>query len=652
MGLHRAGRLAEAEAAYRQILAGTPDQPDALHLLGLLAHQTGHPRPAIELVTRALRGRPDAPPFLNTLGIALLAAGELDRAAAALERAVAQAPRYAEAHLNLGNLHRRRGEREAAIACYRRALACNADLIEARNNLGTLLLEMGDAAGALPLLEAALARRPGDPQLLNNVGAARRALGRDDAIDSFREAVARRPADAKALTSLAEILLEKGYPGEAVGCFEQAVAAEPGNPIHRINLGAGLIAAQRFDEARRCLEAVAAAHPSEAGAPRELGRMAAILGRFDEAVAALEQARRIDPDSPEVLAALIEQKRGATTAEEQALAERFADRADLAPRLRVQLHFALGKALEAQHSYAAAFHHLAAANRLSREQLARQGKGYDPAARERLVDGIIRHYDAAFVARHAPHGNTSELPVFIVGMPRSGTTLCEQILSSHSEVHGAGELHDIGDIATVVDQLWQEGAAADGQAGIPPDNLAAMAERYVETLRAKAPGASRVVDKLPLNFQHLGLIAALFPRARIVHCRRDPRDTGLSCFAQNFVKGLDWSFDLASIGHFYRQYRRLMAHWQAVLPTPILAVDYEELVADVEGVSRRLIEFCGLSWEDSCLDFHRSVRPVYTSSLQQVRQPIYRSSLGAWRRYEQELQPLVAALEAGDRADR
>jgi tetratricopeptide (TPR) repeat protein len=644
MGLHRAGRLAEAEAAYRQILAATPDQPAALHLLGLLAHQTGHPRPAIELVTRALRGRPEAPPFLNTLGIALLAAGDLDRAAQALERAVARAPRYAEAHLNLGNLRRRRGEREAAVACYRRALACNANLVEARNNLGTLLLEMGDAAGALPLLEAALKLRPGDPQLLNNVGAARRALGRDDAIDCFREAVARRPTDAKALTSLAEILMEKGYPTEAVGCFERAVTAEPSNPIHRINLGAGLIAQQRFDEARRCLEAVAAAHPSEAGAPRELGRMAAILGCFDEALAQLERAHRIDPDNPEVLAGLIEQKGAAITSDEQAAAERLAARTDLAMRLRAQLHFALGKALEAQQAYAAAFEHLAAANRLGRDELTRQGKAYDPIARERLVDGIIARCDAAFIARHAPHGSASELPVFIVGMPRSGTTLCEQILSSHSAVHGAGELHDIGDIATVVDRLRQ-----DGESDIPPANLVAMAERYVETLRAKAPQATRVVDKLPVNFQHLGLIAALFPRARIIHCRRDPRDTGLSCFAQNFVKGLDWSFDLASIGHFYRQYRRLMVHWQSVLPMPVLAVDYEELVDNVEDVSRRLVEFCGLPWEDRCLDFHRSKRPVYTSSLQQVRRPIYRSSLGAWRRYEPQLAPLITALEAEDR---
>lgn len=642
MTRHRAGRLPEAEALYRQILQAHPTHPDALHLLGLIAQQTGRARVAKDLVARAIRHRPNAPPFINSLGMICLSLDEFDQATDAFQKAIKLAPSYAEPNLNLGNLYRRRGDRAAAERCFRRAIACNPKLIEARNNLGTLLIELDRTEDAITELDTALALKPGDSQILCNLGTARASLGRDDAAECFRQVLARRPDDVKALVGLGTLFIERDHIEEAADCFERTVALEPMVTDHQLNLASTRSKQHRFDEARRLYETVAAANPKGSAAFFGLARMCVVLGEFDEAHVHFKRARDIDPLDANAIGALLDDRNYVLSAADRTRAESILDRPGIPVRSWRYLNFSLAHALERAGQYDDAFRRLDFGNVLRRKNLVRQGKAYDPAFQERRIDRIIAQFDAAFFAHARGIGDQSELPVFIVGLPRSGTTLCEQILASHPAVHGAGELSDLADMATRFDADWRGLPDASAIAGWRHE-----AGVHIARLQAMAPDALRVTDKAPGNFLNLGLVAALFPAARIIHCARSPLDTALSCYANNLGDHWNWTCDLESIAHYTRQYRRLMEHWHKVLPAPVLEFGYESLIGDFESRARKLVDFCGLPWAAACADFHRTKRPVYSASLEQVRQPIYASSVGKWRHYERHLEPLIGALGTG-----
>jgi hypothetical protein len=309
------------------------------------------------------------------------------------------------------------------------------------------------------------------------------------------------------------------------------------------------------------------------------------------------------------------------------------------PQVRQALHFAAGEFLDRQEKYDAAFEHFHRANALS-------GLRFDASAHAAHIDGLIRAYSAEAMKAlpRATHG--SQRPVFIVGMPRSGTSLVEQILSSHPAVFGAGELNDVNALAAQLPEhlhTRQPYPACLGElTGARLDTLAAGYLRRLQDLDAQA---SRVTDKMPHNYLHLGLINLLFPEARVIHCTRDPRDTCLSIYFQSFSPAHSYATNLANLGFYFREYLRLMEHWRRVLEVRMMEVNYEELVADVEGVSRRMVAFCGLDWDPACLEFQASGRRVSTASYEQVRQPVYTRSAGRWRHYARHLEPLFQALD-------
>ncbi len=318
--------------------------------------------------------------------------------------------------------------------------------------------------------------------------------------------------------------------------------------------------------------------------------------------------------------------------------EKLLEKSALSPEDRCYLGFAAGKILDDLGDYDRAFSHY-------REGNAAKEVRFDRKEHERRTDDLIRIFDREYFEAHSDFGIIDVVPIFVIGMPRSGTSLVEQTLASHPKIHGAGELYDVHAIARALPRHVKGGQ------GYPAcmkaiDHAAAegFALEYLKQTLRLAPKAKRIVDKHPLNFLNLGLIHLMFPKARVIHCRRDVLDTCLSCYFQNFTNGQEYSFDPEDLGFYYRHYRRLMTHWTKVLPEKPFDLNYEELVADHEPVARKLLAFVGLDWHDDCAAFHRTERTVQTASRWQVRQPIYRTSVRRWRNYERHIGPLIDAL--------
>jgi hypothetical protein len=279
------------------------------------------------------------------------------------------------------------------------------------------------------------------------------------------------------------------------------------------------------------------------------------------------------------------------------------------------------------------------ANALAKRWTLHAGQGFQPAQWHQYVERIADTFDDKRLAEGRRKGRDEDVAILIVGMPRSGTTLVEQILSSHPRLHGAGELTWLSEIAQSLPAAYPEGATR-----IDADTAKSLGGYYLDRLREFAGDAVRITDKAPVNFLHLGLMALLLPNTRVIHCRRNPLDTCLSCYFTNFTHGHSFTNDFSDLATYYRGYRRLMDHWQEVRPLDLIEVDYESLVADQEGVSRRLVEFCGLDWDPRCLRFHENGRPVATASKLQVREKLFSSSVGRWRVYQRFLTPLIEAL--------
>ena len=324
---------------------------------------------------------------------------------------------------------------------------------------------------------------------------------------------------------------------------------------------------------------------------------------------------------------------------------RLLEATELTDAQRLLLHFSLARVLDAQGEYAQAAEHLDRGNALQLSQRRKCGQEYDPTEHEYFVTRMIGVSTPDFFGRVGGSGLESDLPVFVVGLPRSGTTLIEQILASHCQVFGAGELKLARETWTALG--GQDTDRFEGLRQLNRGTADRLGSRHLERLRAWNRTALRIVDKMPDNYLYLGLLASLFPRARFIHCRRDLRDVAVSCWMTYFEE-VHWTNDQQHIASRFHEYQRIMEHWRKVLPVPLLEVDYEETVADLEGVARKLVAWCGLAWEPACLEFHRTKRPVRTASAVQVREPVFRTSVGRWKQYQHALALLFAGLERAE----
>jgi tetratricopeptide (TPR) repeat protein len=617
--LHAAGRLAEAQALYRGILGEAPDHGEALHGLGLLLHQTGQHQEAIDLLGRSLVAHGPHPLIHSNLGAVYLAAGLLNEAAEQCRAAIRLHPGLAVAHFNLGAALRRQDRFEEAESAFRESVRLDPRDVDAHCNLAVVLHKLGKNPEALARLEATARLAPTHAQVHHDLGAMLQDLGQGErAVWHLRQAIRLKPDLVEAHDNLGLAVRAQNSIDEAIACFREALRLDPRRVKSRNNLGNAL----------------------------------ETQGKMDEAVVEFQEALRLDPHNAFATAALSNLAAAGhfRFSEEQirAIAERVI-RKDLPLEDRQPLHFALAVLFDRAGDYAQAFEHYRAGNDIRNAIERRRGQVFDPAAHDREVDRLIATFTPAYFERVRSFGLDTELPVFIVGMMRSGTTLAEQILASHPQVHGAGELGVVGTlINTLPQRLGATETFPEVMAKLDATVTRRVAEEHEQRLKEHGGAAARVVDKLPGNFLNLGFIATLFPRARIIHCRRDPVDTCLSNYIQNYQGSVPYTLDLVHLGRFYRAYERLMAHWASVLPMPVFELQYEEMTARQEEVSRRLVAFCGVDWDDRCLRFHETQRAVRTASLLQVRQPLYRSSVGRWKRYEAFLQPLIETL-AGPR---
>lgn len=601
---------------------------------------------AIQLLTQVCRMDPGDATAWRLLASAHGRAGNFAAAADCAGRAAGLRPGDATAHSILGNALAGLGRHREAFAAYREALRLQPDDPGVLNNLGTALYLAGDLPAAAETLEQLLRLRPDYADAHNNLGNICKALDRvDEAIRHFQQALSLKPDLFEAHLNLGTIFSDRvGHPVAAEEHFREALRLRPGHPEALAGLANMLRFQGRYEEALAILQAILRQQPQNVGA---LALEADILERQGAFDRAYEHARtlidsgnaRSAPLSVDVLLRLC--RRHGCCAEAIELAEQLAEDGALRDTDRQLLHFSLGRLLDRQERFDEAFRHYRCANELNQPP-------FDPDAYGRYVDELIATYRPAALARLPRGQNADRRPVFIVGMPRSGTSLTEQILVSHPEVHGAGELNDINDLVAGL-------PAAQSDPRPYPQCLEALtqevvdrlARRHLDKLTALSDGARYVTDKMPHNFMNLGLIALLFPGARIIHCVRDARDTCLSIYFQNFGWLHPYGSDLTRLGRYYRDYQRLMAHWESTLDLPMLTMHYEALVADQEGVTRALLDFCNLEWDDRCLRFHESERGVATASYDQVRQAMYTRSRERWRNYEPHITPLIHALDGG-----
>ncbi len=638
----RRGRLAEAIAGCQRILAREPSNVDTLVLLGQAHLRGGNVAAAGQALRRAVTLNPRHAAGQTLLGITLSSRGQSLEALACFDRALQADPASAMALIYRADALATLGRNEEAVAAFDRALALDPQNIALWNNRALVLEALGRESEAAQSYRRALALQPDVPELhFSLANALNRLKSHAEAVGHYRQAIARRPDLPRAHANLGNSLFELGRWEEALPNLQQAVRLDPNDAKLHDGVGMTLRRLQRDQESLASFDRALTLAPDD---PEIIAHKAAgllSLGRLDEARHLIERAIALDPGNAEFYATLSGMKR--FTADDPAIPTMEALLQDMQAQpseQRMSLLFALAKIYDDIGAPERAFPCLVEANAIRRRQF-----DYDESAAVASLDVLAEVFTPQLMREKAGQGDLSERPIFILGMPRSGTTLVEQILSSHPDVFGAGEQKAFGEaIASLV---------RPGQPGYPmmvptmtADRWQALGAAYLSRMAKMVPDQRRFTDKLPGNFYYIGLIHLALPNARIVHVQRNPIDTCLSMFSIRFNEPMEYTYDLGELGRYYRAYGRLMDHWRRVLPEgAMLDVQYEDVVDDIESQARRMLDFCGLPWDDACLAFHENKRPVLTSSVYQVRQPLYRSSLGRWKAYADQLGPLLEALD-------
>ena len=633
----------QAAAQAREILKAAPGHPVALLIAGAAHRIAGRTLEAIEVLAPLGRAQPNAAPVHLELGVALAEAGDAAAAIAALQRAVRLQPDSPDGWRWLADLHDAAGAPEAADAARARYLkAATRDPALLAAGAALIANRLPEAAAQL---QAHLGGHPTDVAALRMLAEVAARLQRyGDAQSLLERCLELAPSFDAARHNYALVLNRQAKAAQALPQVERLLAAEPRNPAY-LNLKAAVLAQLgEYGESIEVYAGVLRDHPRQPKIWMSYGHALKTAGRTGESITAYRHALDLEPGLGEAYWSLANLKTHRFSDEDVAAMRRTLGRAELSDDDRLHAEFALGKALEDRGEYAQSFAHYQRGN-AARKRL----RPYQAGTTSSFVRRAKALFTPEFFAARASQGAPARDPIFIVGLPRAGSTLLEQILASHSQVEGTMELPEIPKIARELAGGDAEGDAEDrffaALASLDGARLRALGERYLDATRVhRKTDKPLFIDKMPNNCLYAGLIHLILPGSTIIDARRHPLGCCFSAFKQHFARGQNFTYDLADVGAYYRDYVELMAHVDAVLPGRVHRVFYESLVEDTEAEVRRLLAHCGLPFEERCLEFYDNDRPVRTASSEQVRRPIFREGLDHWRRYEPWLGPLKESL--------
>jgi tetratricopeptide (TPR) repeat protein len=676
--LYSEGKFPQAEHLARQILKNHPNNADIYNILGVCLNAQGKPKEAIECLNEALKRAPNHAIFYANIGEIERQRGRTDAARKALTKAVALDPKQASAHNNLGIMAFDAQKFQEAFDCYQRAVEANPSFAEAYNNLGNVSRFLGKADLSLGFYHKALQFKEIYPEAYNNLGSLLRDQGKiPEAEHAFRKAMMQNPNYIDAYNNLANLLVGQNKDVDALRVLGDALRIQENNPATLTIVARVQLRRANYEAAQEAARRALVANPKSSDAMVVLGQLYHETDRFDEAVKILGEAIEIAPEAAEArnyygvalksIGRLEEGKEQILKAidinvnnfgayanlndlvdfkEEPKLVENmrkiFDDAPDKDDPRLMPLHFGYAKALDDLGEHPKALEHYIIGAKQKRATLS-----YDEKDTSKFFGDIKAAFPAEMFKNRPFPGLPNDQMIFIVGMPRSGSTLVEQILSAHPDVFGAGEVKHFARALTQMRDRFPSMSRFPAMVSeMEPFHYDLAGNAYLKSILPMAgPKAKKITDKLLTNYFFVGLLHLIFPNAKFVHTHRNPVDTCFSAFTKLFKDDMPHSYDFGELGRYYLEYRALMNHWHDVLPAgTILDVKYEDVVADVEGKARELIDFVGLEWDPACVEFHKSTRPVKTASVAQVRKPVYTASVERWRRYGPGLQPLADAL--------
>jgi len=639
------GRFDQAAACYKQALRLNPRYADALNNLGLVLQNAGQHQEATRCFEGVLKLQPNSAMAHNNLGIALIHKGDRAGAAQEFRRAIEINPEYGEAHCNLGQVLLELNQSKEALTHCRRAVELCPNLPAAHNNLGNVLREEGQLKEAKNEYAQALQLNPNIALTCNNIGQALQEEGALGQAKSWYErALQLDPRSARVHTNYASLLSEDEQDEEAQRELELALQLDPSYAEAHTALAMLLKEKMQVPAAIEHYRRALQINPHMASAHCGMGDAYQEIGKLEEAQACFRESIRINPRLAGGYTMLATHLKGKIPDHEFKAMLELAEDPTLPRTRRAALLFGLAHTLDARGDYDKAGAYLAEANAIRKEEWEKRGKSYDPQDHAAHIDSIIATFTPEFFSRTQNFGVDSTRPLFVLGLPRSGTTLVEQVLASHSKIFGAGELRFTNQsLESIPSVLKLDKRPIDCMNDLTREAVQEVAGKHLEKLAAINASKPHIVDKMPDNYQHIGLILTLFPNAKIIHCRRELKDIAVSCWMTNF-RQIRWACDQQHIAHRFQQYRRVMDHWRSVLGGRFLEVDYEQTVSNLEETAKKMISFIGLDWEESCLSFHKTDRPVRTASVTQVREPVHTRSVQRWKNYEKSLGTIFSAL--------
>jgi tetratricopeptide (TPR) repeat protein len=678
--LYTRRQYAQALRVCRQIIEARPGNADAQNIYGVSLAAVGQTKDAVAALKRAIKINSKAASYHANLGEVLRQAGQLDEAKQALDAAIKLEPNNAQALNNLGIVHYEQKKFGEAVDYYRQALKVRPNMAEALNNLGNALRVTGDIDGAMQAYQEALTQRAIYPEVYNNLGTLLQQDKKlEEAEHALRKAIQQNPRYVEAHNNLAQLLSSQKKEVEALRILGETLKFAPKNVQTLILTAKIQLRRANLAAAEQAVKLALQAEPESAEALTLWGQVLHETDRYEEAIEVLDKALKKTPDNPEALnfygvalksvGRLDEARDNILKALKlndgmygayanlndlvdfsEGVGEELFNRMEAifesVPNQEADqflaLHFAYAKALDDRGQHEKALEHYITGGRMKRKQLE-----YKEADTFGFFDAIREAFPKEAFENRKYEGLDDDRFVFIVGMPRSGSTLVEQILSSHPDVYGAGEVKYLSRaLGQLRDRFPSLPKYPEMASKLTAAQFDITAKNYQQALSSGAGKSKKITDKLLTNYFFLGLINLLFPKAKVINTQRDPVDTCLSGFTKLFKDDMPHSYDLSELGRYYGKYRELMQHWEKVLPEGFLTtVIYEDVVADTEKEAKRLIEFLGLPWDPKCVDFHKSDRPVKTASVAQVRKPIYKTSVKRWKKYGDGLQPLVDAID-------